>query len=156
MKVVFLDFDGVLNNFTLIRADGRPLDRLDPGAVARLDAIVTRSGAKVVISSSWRVHRSLDDLRALLAELGFSGEVIDRTPELPSDPYMDPFITRGREIQAWIDAQSEPLESYVILDDAYLEEAAQFLVKTETEAGLLDEHVALALEILGEITSRGA
>jgi hypothetical protein len=156
MKIVFLDFDGVLNNFALMRDDGRPLDRLDPAAVARLEAIVARSGAKVVISSSWRVHRPLDDLREMLADLGFSGEVIDRTPEIPVSRYVDPFITRGREIQAWIDAQAEPLESYVILDDAYLEEAAQFLVKTETETGLLDEHVALALDILGEITSRGA
>jgi len=150
MKVVFLDFDGVLNNFALIRADGRPLDRLDPAAVARLDAIVSRSGAKVVISSTWRLHRSLDELRVMLTELGFSGEVIDRTPELEVSLFGDPFITRGREIQAWIDAQGEPLESYVILDDAYIEEAAQYLVKTETQAGLLDEHVALALEILGE------
>lgn len=150
MKVVFLDFDGVLNTFALIRAEGARLDRLDPAAVARLNTIVARSGAKVVISSSWRVHRTLDELRAMLLELGFSGEVIDRTPELPSSLYGDPFIARGREIQAWIEARGEPLESYVIIDDAYLEEAAQFLVKTETEAGLLDEHVALALEILGE------
>lgn len=150
MKVVFLDFDGVLNTFALIGRDGRPLDRLDPAAVARLNAIVVRSGAKVVISSSWRVHRTLDELRAMLAGLGFSGDVIDRTPELEASLYGDPFVARAREIQAWIDAQGEPPESYVILDDAYLEEAAQFLVKTETSTGLLDEHVALALEILGE------
>jgi hypothetical protein len=36
------------------------------------------------------------------------------------------------------------------LDDAYLEGVAQNLVKTETETGLRDEHVAAALEILGE------
>ncbi|NUQ73314.1 MAG: hypothetical protein HUU21_07145 [Polyangiaceae bacterium] len=150
MKVVFLDIDGVLNRLALIGSGGRPLDRLDAAAVSRLGEIVARSGAKVVISSSWRAHRTLDELRAMLSELGFSGEVIDKTPELEASLYGDPFLVRAREIKAWIEAQREPIESYVILDDAYLDEAAQHLVKTETTAGLLDEHVALALEILGE------
>jgi hypothetical protein len=115
-----------------------------------LNAIVDRSGAKVVISSTWRLKRSLDALRATLAELGFRGEVIDRTPDLIGDGFVDPYVARCQEIRTWIDGHGEPLESYAILDDAYLEDVVQFLVRTETETGLLDEHVIAVLEILGE------
>jgi hypothetical protein len=120
--------------------------------VARLNAIITRSGAKVVISSTWRLNWPLDALREKLAALGFDGEVIDRTPDLMHQSHGDPFLARCLEVQAWIDGHAEPLESYVVIDDAYMEGLAQFLVKTETDTGLLDEHVAAALEILGEET----
>jgi hypothetical protein len=151
MKVLFLDFDGVLNSHKFLRAASGGMDRLDPAAVKRLNTIVARSGAKVVISSTWRIKRSLAELRATLAALGFEGEVIDKTPELPSAGYGDPFLARCEEIQAWISGRSEPLESFAILDDAYLEAVVQFLVQTELETGLSDEHVAAALEILGEL-----
>lgn len=152
MKVIFLDFDGVLNSQSFLAATPGGLDRLDPQAIARLERIVARSGAKVVISSTWRVKRSLDELRALLAGLGFSGEVIDRTPELKNGPgYSHPFIARGAEIQAWIDAQRAPLESFVVLDDAILDGMEQNHIQTDFFEGLSDEHVEEAVAILGEI-----
>jgi hypothetical protein len=150
MKVLFLDFDGVLNSYEFMRSSPGRLDRLDPAAVSRLNAIVDRSGAKVVISSTWRLKRSLDEIRRLLAELGFRGEVIGRTPDLVGHGLVDPYVARCQEIQTWIDGHGEPLESFAILDDAYLEEVAQFLVRTETETGLLDEHVVAVLEMLDE------
>ena len=150
MKVVFLDFDGVLNHYGFLKQQPHRMDRLDPTAVARLNAILARSGAKVVISSSWRIHHSLEELRQRLLEVGFAGEVIGRTPDISWEEYGDPFRGRAVEIQSWIDRQRQPLESFVVLDDLYLEELAQFLVKTEFEAGLGEEHVEAALAILGE------
>jgi hypothetical protein len=152
MKVVFLDFDGVLNSLTFLLAQpGGRHDLLDPAAVARLNTLVMRSSAKVVISSTWRLKMSLDELRSRLTALGFCGEVIDRTPEAQAlgGLYSDPTLARCQEIQAWIERSSEPIESFVVLDDAYLEDVAQFLVKTEFETGLADEHIEAALEILG-------
>jgi hypothetical protein len=150
MKVVFLDFDGVLNSHGFLRQQPHRMDRLDPAAVARLNAIVARSGAKVVISSSWRIHHSLDELRHRLGEVGFAGEVIDRTPDISWEEYGDPFRGRAEEIQSWLEGHKGPLESFVVLDDIYLEDLAHVLVKTEFEAGLGDEHVEAALAILGE------
>ncbi len=150
MKVVFLDFDGVLNNYGFLKQQPHRMDRLDPAAVARLNAILERSGAKVVISSSWRIHHSLDELRQRLCEVGFAGEVIGRTPDISWEEYGDPFRGRAEEIQSWLEQHREPLESYVVLDDIYLEDLAHVLVKTEFMAGLGDEHVEAALAILGE------
>lgn len=149
MKIIFLDFDGVLNSIEFLATEPHRLNRLDPAAVGRLNAIIARSGAKVVVSSSWRVKRSVDDLRLLLTDLGFVGEVIDRTPEMAAG-FMDPLAMRSREIQAWIDACAEPIESFVVLDDAILEDMAQNHVKTEFSTGLRDEHIDAALWILGE------
>ncbi len=152
MKVLFLDFDGVLNSAAFLAAEPGRFDRLDPAAVARLNAIVGASGAKVVISSSWRVKRSLDELRALLAGLGFVGEVIDRTPELRGPSYEPacPFAARASEIRAWLGARPEPPSSYVILDDAILEGEGERHVRTDFTRGLLDEHVAQAIDVLRE------
>ena len=80
MKIAFLDFDGVLNSLAFLRRDPGPLDRLDPTALVLLNVLVQRSGADVVISSSWRLQRSLDELRRLLKQLGFIGNVGGCTP----------------------------------------------------------------------------
>src|SRR5690242_6033276 len=108
MKVVFLDFDGVLNSFQYIDAT-RMREPLDPAAVARLNAILARSGAKVVVSSTWRVRRSVEELQRVLVKVGFEGEVIDKTPVLEHHGTGDPFQVRAMEIRTWIDALAQPL-----------------------------------------------
>jgi hypothetical protein len=147
MKIVFLDFDGVLNSFRFIDATSMR-ERLDPAAVARLNAILARSGAKVVVSSTWRVRRSVEELRRVLDKVGFEGEVIDKTPVLENHGIGDPFVVRAMEIRAWLDAQTQPIESYVVIDDGWIEDLAHVLVKTETDTGLGDEHIDAALDLL--------
>ncbi len=149
MKVVFLDFDGVLNSLGFFQREHGPLDRLDPAAVQRLDLLVRRAGAKVVVSSSWRVGRTLDALRQLLAQAGYDGEVVGCTPDLGSRVYVaDGSALRSLEIRAWLDAQTEPVEAYVVLDDGALDELAPCFVRTTFATGLCDEHVEEALAIL--------
>lgn len=149
MKIVFLDFDGVLNRLTDI-AFGQ--SSFHGEAISRLNDIVRESKAKVVISSSWRVHHSLDELRALLAEVGFQGEIIGCTPIHSHERALglpDIGMIRCQEIQAWIDAQPKPLTSFVVLDDLELELLAAYHIKTDMEEGLCDHHIGQALAILG-------
>jgi hypothetical protein len=157
VKIIFLDFDGVLNSFAFLDAHVSLRDRLDPAAVARLNVLVERSRAKVVVSSTWRLKRSLEELRARLAEVGFVGEVIGCTPVLPAAVAFahGSFPARCQEIQAWIDAQPEPPESFVILDDAEFDYGSigaieSRIIRTEFASGLQDEHVELAVEALAE------
>ena len=74
--VIFLDFDGVLRS-----RDSLDGDSFDPAAIARLTAIVRRTGALVVISSSRRIGRTVEDLRRVLASAGFPypQRVVDKT-----------------------------------------------------------------------------
>lgn len=160
MKVVFLDFDGVLNNSTHINKVVDELDdlahrgistasltsyakHLDPQAVLLLNQILDASGAVVVVSSAWRFAHSMGDLQRLLNLRGFTGRVIDTTPALRG-------TSRGTEILMWLDGHPDVVESFVILDDdddmSGLEE---YLVLTSSLTGLTEQDVVLALEVLG-------
>lgn len=114
MKYLFLDIDGVLNT-------GRN-DYLDPDkyshhfdarAVANLAEIIKRTGARIVISSSWR-HMGLTKLQELWHKWELPGEVIGITPGVWGEDEW--FPTRGDEIRAWLEKQQLPY-SYAVLDD---------------------------------------
>ena len=57
MKVVFIDFDGVLN-----RGSGAFL--IEP--VTNLNRVTNLTGAVIVIHSSWRYGRTVDELREMV------------------------------------------------------------------------------------------
>lgn len=149
-KVVALDFDGVLNHdawhkrqSAWDRAAGVLNDRddLDPECVSRLREITQRTGAQVVVSSTWRHTRTLRELSALLADVS----VIGKTPNLFGAP-------RGLEIQAWMDTEGYTAQDIVILDDATdMEHLVVRLIQTDPKTGgLRHEHVELAVAMLGE------
>lgn len=151
MKILFLDIDGVLNHHDWWRRreelpdDSSAFDRylhdLDPVAVGYLNEIIEATKAKVVISSTWRMHSSLSDLRGLLKKAGFVGDLIDKTPRIPAH--------RGREIQLWLDEAILNVESFVILDDDDdMEHLSSRLVKTSMFHGLLPSHVEAVVAML--------
>lgn len=97
MKVIFLDFDGVLNTVGYNRELGEvtfggTTTTLDnPHAINMVQALVDFTGAKVVVSSSWRCM-GLERVKAVLAKSNLHCDVIGITPELGGE--------RGLEIQA--------------------------------------------------------
>jgi hypothetical protein len=136
MKVIFLDHDGVLN--AADPATG-PLHRCgflvtNVRLVERLNRLLDRTDAKIVLSTSWR-----DDGRWLdcVTEAGFrhSARLIGMTPKLTDGTRS--IRNRGSEIRSWLsDWTGEPIETFVILEDETLEE------------GLTEEHVERALRLL--------
>jgi len=148
VRIVFLDFDGVLNSALFFMTYPGSKERLDPVAVRRLDELVRRAGAKVVVTSTWRIKHSAEALARFLAEAGFSGEVVGVTPELGAVAACDVGWTRCREIEAWLE-EHPSVSVFVILDDLLLEDLAHAQVKTEFEMGLGDEHVEMAMGIFG-------
>lgn len=145
MKIVFLDFDGVLNSTLFFIANpGAEIcteEQVDPAAVARLNTIVSVSKADVVVSSTWRLHHDAAYLQRILDMRGFRGKVIDTTPVLHHR-------VRGREIQAWLNWHPET-EKFVILDDdSDMEHLSDRLIKTAFVNGLQDVHVGKALQHL--------
>jgi hypothetical protein len=115
-RVVFLDFDGVLNGERFRQACNQdPALNLASGsfgidarAIALLNRIVARTSAKLVVSSSWRRQRSLLHLREELSERGLKGHVLDVTPLAGG-------LGRGGEIRAWLEQNAA--EGFVVLDD---------------------------------------
>jgi hypothetical protein len=156
MKIIFLDFDGVLNSqqFTQQFQGGFGMSQVDPTAAARLEKLVKATGAKIVISSSWRTIFSIDQIKKILQKVGAPGAaaaVIDRTPVGQGN--------RGQEIQDWLDLDPERAvvdpkhqntQAYVILDDSNQMTPQQQprLVHTNPQYGLTDEDVIEAVSIL--------
>ena len=167
VKIVFLDFDGVLNHIAgadANRAVDAPIEparpdsaaaRIDPVAVERINVLLRRTDAQIVVSSTWRDQYSLEELRAMLVfrGLAFPERIIDVTPQMWRDDRVRRH-DRGREIQSWIDSHPG-IEEFVIIDDNNdMLHLLPLLVQTSMERGLLDEHIEIAVAILGE-TARG-
>lgn len=153
MKVVFLDIDGVLNHWAYLKeqanAGVRPKGctteaHLDPLCVERLNDLLRRSGAKVVVSSTWRILHTIESLQETLEAKGFEGQIIDFTTR-------DHMPCRGDQIAKWLDDNKEMgIESFVILDDdADMGHLYKHWVQTHLSAGgLLGAHVEIALSLL--------
>ena len=153
MKILFLDFDGVLNSADYFKSVAkqptleRPLDHIEPLAVERLNEILTRTGAAVVISSSWRILASFKELtKEMLVPRGFlfSSRVIGETPRKGRQ--------RGDQIRAWLDAVVVDPHDYVVLDDDSDRGSIprHRWVLTNSATGLMDEHVERAVFVLNE------
>jgi len=128
--IVFLDFDGVLNSSNyFVAGRKRKLERikaglfqkgedLDTEAIANVNTIIKATGAKVVVTSTWRKSRTVEELATILQAQGLMGEVIDKTEDLSYYKCL-----RGNEILEWIKNHTNIVgeyykyTNYVILDD---------------------------------------
>ena len=132
MKVIFLDIDGVLNSdeyFDKIRdlnIQGIQSE-IDVEKIKLLKKAVDETGAKVVLSSSWRYTRNAQHLKELLANFEI---YTDSTPFMCGK--------RGLEIKQWL-LDNPGVEDFVILDDeifySYDEELIKKLIKISNGNG---------------------
>lgn len=139
MKILFLDFDGVLNSERTRYAlgglpdDFRPAERakFDPVAIALIARLCRHSDVRIVVSSAWRNLHSVEECAQ---ELGLP--IIDQTPFLGADVYENN-VQRGHEIQAWLDAHPE-VTHYAIVDDMddMLASQQDHFVRTDPNNGL--------------------
>ena len=116
-KIIFLDIDGVLN----VIPQGR--DKyggiFHQHFVDNLRRIIDETGAKIVISSSWRSD-GIETMRNMWKDRNLPGEVVDVTPHLRSKLWEKEDLGRGDEIQWWLDRHPE-ITGYVIVDDDYFD-----------------------------------
>lgn len=154
MKIIFLDFDGVLNNaaymqdvmssgeYKRLSFSQRSFKELDPTRVKMVSDLALETDADIVVSSSWRILSELSELREYLQGAGMDENVlpIARTPITPKG-------FRGEEVKQWLDANTD-VSSYVIFDDDGDFYPEQMLVQTSWNEGLLPEHVERARKIL--------
>jgi hypothetical protein len=178
MRILFLDVDGVLNSrkWWAKRPEAMiqptPEDRakrdIDPDAVAALEQIVQRSGARVVVSSSWRAMVPLTVLNQAMRYRGFTGLLLGATPEadilrregerLGVEHASRP--GRGAEIFSWlrllcgaVGTRHHDLvgpRDYVILDDEEVAGHGDRLFRTDFETGLTVDHVDAVMKLFGD------
>lgn len=156
-KIIFLDVDGVLNSQSYClrcKLNDNSEWEIDEECVKNLKTIVDKTGADIVLSSTWR--RMKDDYRLsirlnmILDKYGL--HISDKTPWLHGN--------RPEEIKLWLDDyifKGNEVKSFVILDDDFSIDAYKKyglennVVKTsfyEENGGLREEHVKQAISIL--------
>jgi len=116
MKYIFLDIDGVLNSDIYMASSGYLAEcaalglknvgydviskahhlHLDPTAIKIFNSLVEKSGAKVILSSTWRKKYSIDEMNAMLKGRGATFEISGVTPAKMS------WRPRGLDVAAFL------------------------------------------------------
>ena len=116
-RFLFLDVDGVLNhNDWWYSKEAQenpkpfPQSSFDPRCVNRVNEILDKTGAELVISSSWRTDMNLPEI---FRSVGLP----DKFDITPSDAFSEWKIyeSRGEEIDEFLNQHT--YDDYVILDD---------------------------------------
>lgn len=145
MKIIFLDIDGVMNNSQhLIYSEVHEDLEFSPEAVDTLHEIIKETSAKIVISSTWRIGRTDDELRHIFAhyDVLIANAIIGQTPILPRSMSIG---GRCDEITAYISMMIAGLDykidSFVIIDDDDFDMhfLSHLLVKCDREVGLVKD-----------------
>ena len=146
IKVIFLDIDGVLNNSNTTRTTQNGCIFVSARLIKRLRHIIQETGAKVVLSSDWRIDRNEELLNADFLELKYELakygiRFYDYTPVMPTGH-------RGSEINRWLKEHNE-VENFVILDDRCdIEPNKDHWVQTAMSCGLGKEETKSAIKLL--------
>ncbi len=159
MKILFLDFDGVMINrasFQIPRTvtEDANCATAHPDCIAALNHILDNTGAKIVVSSTWRIGFREIAFRQIFKAWGVSGKSIGITPrlfrpEVIHGRTIQMSAHRGVEIQKWLDSARAPVESFAILDDdADMEHLSVRLIQTSFETGLTMSDANRAISIL--------
>ncbi|MDB5038544.1 MAG: hypothetical protein JWQ35_2072 [Bacteriovoracaceae bacterium] len=149
VKLIFLDFDGVLNSYSrsspycfykLKQLHGI---RISPDLVQKLNRMIDKNNAKVVISASVRKIKSIEELIAALRSAGFKGEIIGKTPTRPE---------REDEIKSWLSENRNKYQvaKYIVLEDESEDFTSlkEHIVKVNGQIGLTDANAKFAQKLL--------
>lgn len=151
MNIIFLDIDGVLNYLKPGSPHGSTFGyarHILPEKVDILNEILDKTGAKVVLSSSWRHlvhqgHMTIYGMQGLFRSHNINATLLGITPGETGDD--EP---RCRQILAWLTSHPDPERRFCVLDDdpqafGLTEAGALFLpgILTDPMQGLLPHHV---------------
>lgn len=166
MKVLFLDIDGVLNGIgtkekCIEVQDGETRETgftgISPRLVKILNRVIKETGAKVVLSTSWRIFWGVPGTKFNLEKAGFEGEIIGATPDMAGmhiGGWSTETAKRGHEIQAWLDkwAAEHPedtVEKFAIVDDSSdMVHLTKRFVQTSFKHGIRPKNADRLIEML--------
>lgn len=152
MKIIFLDFDGVITI--------PPKWRFNNAKIKYIKKIVDETNAKIVVSSSWRM-KTIDETIERIKKWNykhtksklfdwFINNLYDVTPWDSDSKYSG--TGRGGKIQTWLDDHSD-VDNYVIIDDDsdMLDSQLYHFVETNYEDGITEVEAHRAIKILNKV-----
>lgn len=152
--IVFLDFDGVVEtiyweknydgtwSFNVHKTGRRELNNKQ--AIGWLNELYNKVPYDVVVSSTWRIGMTQEELQLLLINSGFNKDikVIGLTPIL--------YQQRGLEIQKWIDDNDYKGKFIIIDDDSDMCHLLPLLIRCDCQLGFTIYDYWKALKLLEE------
>lgn len=152
-RVIFLDIDGVLCTARSHFAHGTSKMMLewDVTGCALIQSICEKSGAKIVISSTWRIDAHQEELFPRLLKHGLYQYLFcDRAA---SSEWATPWVpshSRGHEISRWIE-KNGPISDYLIIDDNddFSGDQLNRFIQTEPTNGFSAEDYQASLKLFG-------
>lgn len=152
-KIIFLDIDGVLApyrrsneyNYCCGHFINEPYGilRFDTECVNNLNSLIVRSGAKIVVSSSWRCSVPIEYMSRMLEEQEVIGEFLDYTP----------YSEHGRadEINKWL--SDKDVTNFAIIDDTPYKwgNLSPFWVRTDPHRGLFKKDIEFAMSLFNNM-----
>lgn len=143
-KIIFLDIDGVMNH-------EHSEEDMDSNCLYELKQIVDATGAKIVLTSSWRLYFLRGDENPIKkyfeGRLKLYGmELYDVTPNIEN-------VKRADEIKSWL-KEHKNVSAYLILDDCMFPGFAKMkdhICLTDwSDGGLTRKYRERAIEILNK------
>jgi hypothetical protein len=150
IHVLFLDIDGILVPFQTPK--GRENLIWSTEAMECLNAIWEHTRAQTVISSSWRLECTRDQMLSMLNEHGFTGK-LHQDWRTPGDENL--LNERGAEILEWLDGHKNVAEWLVLEDSAeaiahFAPEIIKRMIRPISEVGLTKPALESALKIISK------
>ena len=157
-KFIFLDIDSVLNskdwNRYYMETNLKYLPDVDPDidfrAVKRINKLVESTGAKIILSSSWRFYLSETINRLRNSGLKYPIKDIIKGEEcVYSENWPDVnHPTRGDLIENFL--KEHPCDNYIILDDIndMTKEQQSHFIQTNNNDGFTDKDLENAIKLL--------
>ena len=157
MKVIFLDFDGVITTYSTKWNIG--LEH-----VKRVKEICDKTSAKLVISSTWQIYGQEGESREKRVKNWLNGILMkeyngaikkfftEYTYDMSGRFYGEFGNVRGSDIKSWL-MRNPDVDSYVIIDDEsdMLDEQIFNFVQTDMAFGIQDREVKLCIDILNGV-----
>lgn len=154
MKIIFLDFDGVLNSTTSLwwwqhknATFNKSLAGPNQYAVSILCQLVEDTDARIVISSSWRYGKNMIDLMRILQ---YDFMTTSKTASALLDKIGHMTTDKNEEILRWMKISTFDIESFVILDDDMIDHPGLVdnFIRVDRESGLTISDYIKARDIL--------
>jgi len=136
MNIIFTDIDGVLNPHWRKKWSKK--------AVLNYNTICKEFDLKPVITSTWKLNHTKEELQKVFIEQGIEIEIYDYTPHLDQQD-------RGLEIKQWLDDSryKDKVDNYVVIDDRTynIEPHVDNVVKCQSWVGLTEEECEIIRNI---------
>ena len=153
MRVIFLDFDGVVNAHEWIHLRSGP--KIMQRQARMLQIIIDKTGANLVVSSTWSSMILSGDMtkrgfERMLKTHGIRAEVLDALPVVKQVSPNESAAHRSSLITGWLaacrdDAAGQP-DRYIVIDDLAIR--GHPLIRTNPAVGLEPRHVSQAIGLL--------